>query len=470
MTVRRLIPSFPLLAALLAAALAGLAGCQGTPTKNEKLARRDLKDIASRYRPEGARPSLPALTDNATLANLMEYALLNSPGVESAYFDWVVSIEGITTARSQPDPMLQFGLTISGGIPSLSASLTSDPGMNWPGPGKLPLRGDAAYGDSLKKRSVFDGELLSAALAVKRVYYETWTLQEQIRRTREMLALVENIEAIARQRLTVGKTTQQEVLRAQMERDRLRNQLAGLEDSRRLEASRLRSALGMTPDDNLPAITARLDPAAEQLTEQSLLQTAFERNPRLKEMQGEVFQAMALYQLAKKSNVPDYSWGIGAGVGPGPVSIMPSFGITLPVWRDKIEAQVAAGRGGLDAANAKLSSEKIDLAVRFAESAYAWRDANRGVQLYHTLLIPKAKFALDSSRADYVGGDSAFSDLLDAEKTLIEYQMADAEATGRREIALAETSLVILGRWPENVKPIVTDDPAAAPEGKSVPH
>ncbi len=459
-----------LTAAAFATLLAGLLGCWGTPTKNEKLAQQDLKNIRSRFRPEGQKPPLPQLADNSTLSTLIEYALLNSPSVESAYDDWAASVSGITTARSLPDPMLQFSLDISRGVPSLSAALMSDPGMNWPGPGKLPLRGDAAYGESLKKRSIFEGELLGTTLAVKRIYYEMWTLQEQTRRTREVLDLVDNIEAIARQRLTVGRATQQEVLRAQMEHDRLTSQLATFEDSRRLLLTRLHSALGMATDEALPTVTARLTPSAEPLTEQDLLATAFERNPRLKEMQGEVVQALALYQLARKSGESDYSWGIGARVGPGPVGIMPSFGITLPIWRDKIEAEIAAGRGNVDAANARLAAEKLDLAVRFAESVYAWRETNRGVDLYRTLLVPKARLALNSSRADYIGGNSAFSDLLDAERTLQEYQMNEADATGRREITLSEASLVILGRWPEDVKQIVADDPGSTSRPQGEPH
>jgi outer membrane protein TolC len=443
----------PAACALLIAAVL-LGGCVGTPTANEKLARQDLKGVASRYRPEGAGPQLPVLSEDSTLADLMQYALLNSPSVEGAYFDWVGSVEAITTARSLPDPMLQFGLTISNGIPSLSASLMSDPGANWPGPGKLPARADAAYGESMKKRAVFETQLLGTALAVKRAYFQMWVLEEQIRWTRDVLALMENTEAIARQRLTVGKVTEQDVLRAQMERDRLRNQLASLVDSRNPVSARLRSALGLKADDALPPFTYRLNPSDANFTEQSLLDTAYQRNPRLKEMHGEVTQAMALYQLARKSNVPDYSWGIGAGVGPGGVSILPSFGITLPIWRDKIAAEIAQGRSGVDSAKAKLSAEQLDLAVRFAETAYAWREANRTVDLYGNQLLPKAKSALDAARGGYVGGMSTFPDLLDAERSLLEYHVNYAEALAQREMVLAEMSLVILGRWPENVKEI----------------
>jgi outer membrane protein TolC len=437
-----------------------LAGCStGTAIQHETMARQDIQVTASHYRPHGAKPPLPVLTDNSTLTDLMQYALLNNPKVESSYYEWAGAVEDITTARSLPDPMLTLGAEISNGLPSLSAALMSDPGMNWPGAGKLPLRGEAAYGGAEKKRAVFENDLLDTALAVKRAYYQMWVLEEQIRWTREVLGLVGTAENVARQRMAVGKVTQQDVLRAQMEQERLKNQLVNLEDSRATVCARLRSALGLRPDEPLPSFVLRLDPTAANFTEQSLLDTAFTRNPRLKQMRGEVLQAMALYQLARKSTVPDYSWGLGVRIGIPP-AITPSFGMTLPIWRDKIRAEIASGESGVNAANAKLSAEELDLAVRFAETAYSWREADRNVTLYDNELLPRAKAALDSARGGYVSGPTGFPDLLDAERTLLEYHMSRAEAAGQREMVLAEMSLVILGRWPENVQPLLQESPS----------
>jgi outer membrane protein TolC len=219
----------------------------------------------------------------------------------------------------------------------------------------------------------------------------------------------------------------------------------------------------MRPDEPTLRYALRLDPADADWTEDSLLETAYKRNPRLKEMRAEVVQAIALYQLARKSNVPDYSWGIGASVGPAGPAVTPSFGVTLPIWRDKIAAEIAQGQAGVGSAQARLSAEEIDLAVRFAETAYAWRETNRAVDLYGMQLLPKARSALDAARGGYVGGLSSFADLLDAEKSLLEYHVSYAEAVGQREMVLAEMSLVILGRWPENVEKMLPEQPSGPP-------
>lgn len=434
------------------------SGCTGTPTRHEQAARQDIQEVTARYRPQEAKPPLPTLTETSGLADLLQYALLNNPRAEAAFHDWAAAVEEITTARSLPDPMLTFSAEISRGAAGLAASLMSDPMASWPGPGKLPLRAEAAYGEALKRRAVFENELLATALEVKRAYYQTWVLEEQVRWTREVLALLDEVEALARRRLAVGKTTEQDVLRAQMERDELATRLANLEDSRGTLAARMRSALGLGPQEKLPPFALRLEPKPADFSEQSLMETALARNPRLKEMRSEVLQAVALFQLARKTTVPDYSWGVGVGASTmSPVTVMPSFGLTLPIWRDKIAAEIARGRAGADAAKARLSAEELDLAVRFAETAYLWREADRADTLHGHLLLPKARAMLDAARAGYVGGASSFSDLLEAERAYLQHHLEQAEAAGRREMALAEMSLVILGRWPEGVKAVLPE-------------
>lgn len=440
---------------LLAAALIFLAGCTGIATKDETAAREDFRVVTARYRPQEAKPPLPALTPESGLGDLLRYALLNNPRVEAAYHAWAASVEEITTARSLPDPMLNFGLEISRGVAAFTPTLMSDPGENWPGPGKLPLKAEAAYADSLRRRALFEDEMLSAALAVKRAWYQMWVLGEQIRWTGDTLTLVNEIEALARSRLAAGQVTQQDVLRAQMERDQLRTRLANLEDGRSTVLARLRAALGLPPSAPLPALTWKLEPAPADWTEESLLEIAFTRNPRLKAMQGEVRQAVALMALARKTTVPDYSWGIGVNTVPSPAAIMPSFGISLPLWRDKVAAEIARGGAGVGEARARLSAEELDLAVRFAEAAYAWREADRNVTLYGERLAPKARASVEAARAGYAAGLTPFIDLLDAERTLLEYRLNHASAAGQRETALAEMSLAILGRWPGEVPVIL---------------
>ena len=107
--------------------------------------------------------------------------------------------------------------------------------------------------------------------------------------------------------------------------------------------------------------------------------------------------------------------------------------------------------------------------MRFAETAFAWREADRNVHLYNDNLLPKAKALLESALAGYTGGVSGFLDLLEAERTLLDYHVNQAMAVGQRELVLAEMSLIILGRWPEGVRTILPPEQHAGVGSKQQP-
>src|SRR5579872_2606743 len=100
-------------AGLIAAGLL-LAGCNGIPTRSEKAAREQLKEVQSQYRPSARKPALPILRGDSGLSNFLAYAMLNHPNVEAAYYDWAASVERITQARSYPDPQFAFQMDIQG--------------------------------------------------------------------------------------------------------------------------------------------------------------------------------------------------------------------------------------------------------------------------------------------------------------------------------------------------------------------
>ena len=59
-----------------------------------------------------------------------------------------------------------------------------------------------------------------------------------------------------------------------------------------------------------------------------------------------------------------------------------------------------------------------------------------------------------------------FTDLLDAERSLLEFQLTEVEARTRRELALAEVSLLIVGVPPSGA-PISTATGLSPPSGRS---
>jgi len=418
-----------------------LAGCKGVPTDGERKARAQVSAVSNEFRPQGGRSHLPELKAESALDDYLRFAMLNQPQVEAAYFDWLASVERITQQRSLPDPRLTFEMYIQGVVTSLMPGLM----MDFPGPGKLSARAKVATAESEAKYFAFESSVLQAAFTVKKSFYKLYFLEQRIRVNQRTLELLEELEKLARAQNEVGKVTLQDVLRAQIEQERVKTELANLQDSRRLLLAQFRAALGLRQDQPDPPVPQRLESTPLDLTAEKLFDTALARNPRIKAMAAEVQRAEASLALAHKSRVPDFSAGFEADVKPSPVIWNPQFSVTLPIWRDKLAAEIAEGQASKHAAEARLSAEQIALAVNFAEKSFMYREASRNLILLQEQLLPNQRQSLEVARSGYLAGQIDFFNLTDAEQTLLRFAQAEVDAREQRELALAELSLLILG-------------------------
>ena len=442
-------------------AVALLAGCVGMRTQGEKRARQDQELIGQVYRPGGERPALPKLDTDAPLHDFLLFAMLNRPQVEAAYFDWVASVRRITVERSLPEPRLTFQSDIADMVMSLMPGLM----MDFPGPGKLRAAANVATAESEARYFAFESSVVQTAFAFRKVYYELKFLDAKIDVSHETLRLLGELEKLALIQNEVGKVTLQDVLRARIEQERLTTDIANLDDSRQPLLAQLKASLGLKAEDAPPPVPHELETTPLDLTAEMLWATALARNPRLKTMEAEVRLAEASLRLATKANVPDFSAGIEADVKAYPVMVRPSVGVALPIWRDKIAAQIAAAQADKRAAEARLSAEQISVAVELAEKSFMFREASRNLELLHERLLSMARQSLEVAQAGYVGGKVDFLNVIDAERTLLDFQLSEIEARLQRELVLAELSLIIIGVAPANA-PVLPPDATPAKESE----
>ena len=128
--------------------------------------------------------------------------------------------------------------------------------------------------------------------------------------------------------------------------------------------------------------------------------------------------------------------------------LQPSLGVSLPIWRDKTKAQIAAAQENKAEAGARLSAEQIALAVEIAEKTFMSREATRQLALLGGSLQRMASGALTLAQSAYSGGKSDFNSVINAQKVLLELQLAQSEASLQRELALAELSILVLATVP----------------------
>lgn len=451
----------------LLAALFLFSGCHGIPTREETAERQRAKSVTAAYRPDGARPILPSLSPGASWSDYIQFAVLNSPKVEAAYYEWIAAVERITVERSLPDPRLTFQMDIASTVESLMPGLMVD----LPGPGKLAAKAAVASAESAAKFATFQSAVLESVYGFKRAFHQTRLLQERIRVSRATLRLLEDLESAALKQNEVGKATLQDVLRAQIEHDRLTTEIANLEQFKQPLSAQLKASLGLaanSPDIPLPV---DLDPVSTNPPPETLLAQAFARNPRLKAMEAEIRQSEAAIALARKSRIPDTSVGLEADPLASPVMFRPQAGITLPIWKDKLAAELAAAKASSSAAKARLAAERIQIGMDLAEKSYMYREAVRNLELAQSTLLPKARLSLEVARAAYMAGKIDFLNVMDAWRTVLSMELEAISARTQHELTLAEISLLIAGVLPNGspdwMTPAATPTPAPSPSQAS---
>jgi outer membrane protein TolC len=442
----------PVLIAVRAATLGGVAvlfatGCRGLATSGEKSARKDLAEVSRQL-----QTGLPALSTNAALHEAVYFAVQNNPRVIAAYADWSASVESITVAHSLPDPKLTFQAYIQDSLTSLMPGLAAD----IPGFGKRDARAAAAAAGSRVKYFQFATAVQQTAFDLQRSYYPLHFLDAKLAVNRQTLALLAGLEALARAQNEVGQGTMQDVLKAQVEQKQLQTETTNLEDSRNVLLARFKAALGLRPEQADPPVPAEPDFTDNRLDDEQLLAGALEENPRLQELEAEIHSAEADIQVARKEKTPDFSAGLQAEVYEPPF-YWPQAGISLPIWRDKLAAERAAAEAGLRSAKARLTAGQISLAVEFAEQSYLVRESGRQLVLFRESLLPRARQSMEIARAAYQSGRVDFLNVIDAERSLLNFQLNEIAAQTQREIARAELVLMVAGVKPENA-PLLKSD------------
>src|SRR5579884_4254615 len=173
---------------------------------------------------------LPLLSaaEPGPLAALVEEAQQRNPDVLAALRGWQAAAQVSTQVSTPPDPQVTVQHLSVGSPRPFAGYRNSDFAYIGVGisqdilyPGKLKLRGEAADRDAAAARERFEALKRSVAEQVKTAYFDLAYIQESLALLERNRGLLDQIERIAEARYRVGTGTQQDVLKAQLERTKL---------------------------------------------------------------------------------------------------------------------------------------------------------------------------------------------------------------------------------------------------------
>ena len=101
------------------------------------------------------------------------------------------------------------------------------------------------------------------------------------------------------------------------------------------------------------------------------------------------------------------------------------FKVPLYFWNKT--TGVRAANADLHAAKYEYEAEKLSTLARMRDLYSSVKTAEHHIHLYETGIIPQARLALQSTTANYQVGKTDFMSLLEAENTLLKYQLMEQD-------------------------------------------
>jgi outer membrane protein TolC len=390
-----------------------------------------------------------------TLNLAIEHALAGNPGLEEikARAEALAAIP--SQAGSMPDPTVNVGLL---NVPTSNFNLHSEDmtmlemgvSQTIPFPGKLALREKIAEQEALAAADSIDEARLRLAREVKQSWWRLFYYDRALNLLDETERVFQQLIDIAQAKYKIGKGTQQDVLLAQLELSKLKNEKLELISLRHTQNARLNALL-----DRGPEIPVRIPGEAEfklpDIVESNLQDKALQIRPLFAQHQKMLDAAQTKVDLAKQDFYPDFTVGGGYAFRQNtPTGQSRSdfasvqLSMNVPIYANHKQAKAVDQRQSeLLQEQYSLKDEHHKIQAEIAAKAAEYQQAKEKLLLLEHEIIPQAQQTVDSLLAGYQVSQTNFTDLLRTQLSLFQYQTQYWQALSGTQQLLAELSAAI---------------------------
>ncbi len=389
------------------------------------------------------------------LDDCIKYALVHNPGLKASYEKWQAALEKVGPAGTLPDPKMTFAHYIEEVETRVGAQKFSV-GINqtFPWFGKLDLKSKAALEAANAEKARYDARKLMLVSKIKKLYYHYSYLAQSINITQDNITLVSNFEDVATARYRGGAGLQNAVIKIQVELGKLADRLTSLKDSMTPVAAKLNSTMNRPSSAGLP-VPDKIPDEKISMDKSELISLLKSYNPNLKVLDYMAEKENYVIDLAGKNYYPDITLGLNyinteprydaSPSDNGKDPLVASVSVNLPLWRkkyDSMEKEAQAQQRSVIRSREEMENSLIsDLEMAIFEL----RDADRKIKLYRDTLLKKAEQNVSVTQLAFASDKASFLDLIDAQRVLLEFQLAEKRARADYGKALAEIEMLTAG-------------------------
>jgi outer membrane protein TolC len=372
----------------------------------------------------------------------------NNPEIRAARFRFDAATKRPSQAGTLPEPKANYtnvgvGHPLSRLNGSEFAYHAFGISQELPFPGKLGLASEEAKREAEAEQQNYRAVVLDVTARLKVAYYEWLAVQKAIEITRKNGDLLSRFEEIARNRYSVGKGLQPDVLKAQFEVSSLEQQLAMLDEKRQRAEAEIASLLAV-PNITLSA-PGEIQPSSLSMSLDELLKATNE-SPRVKAEQKMTDARAVDINRSLKDFRPDFGvnlqWQHTGGNFPD--YYMASVEVKIPIYfARKQRYALEESHSRLDEAKQNYRAAQQQAIYQVKDQYLAIQSSERILNLHRTTLIPQASLTVDSSASAYEVGTMDFLSLVTNLTTLISLERQYYEEVVRHEEAIIRLEPIV---------------------------
>ena len=385
-----------------------------------------------------------------TLAQIEAEALANNPEVLSLQEQVRVAGATVDTALAVEDPEFMYR---AWGVPirePWNVNQTQHMFMfsqKLPSRSKRELRYLIASDDQEIRSLAVESAKRELLGVVRRAFYQLLRSYDQLRLHHEQITLAEQAVGAARAKYTVGKSPQQDVLKAQIAYSGLADHELMFLREADLARAELNALMGRPLDQPLE-VTGEYRVVDLLPSQLELEKIAFENRPELQALVLMKSQADRKVQLAEKAYNPEYTVSAGYMLMPGGSMTrnawMAELSVNLP-WlnRGTHDAEIRVAQAEKLATDADYQRQLVSIRLQIREAWLAADSARKVVELYRDTMRPQALTTLRATVAAYQTDQTDFLNLLDSQTMAIDFQHRYFEALETYEKSIADLERAI---------------------------
>lgn len=446
--------SLMLLAAALSIASTGCRSARQTRDPEYAAVARAMQSTAPG--PIAVAASLPPvvmeLAGPHPVEQYVAYAISQHPEIQAARKVIEAKASRVPQAASLKDPTLGtnfYPQAVQTAAGPQQMALNASQHVPWIG--KLGQRAAVAEAEVNVARAQLAAKELEVIEQVKRAYYELYFVQRAITISEQDRELLVDFARIAESKYRTAQTSQQDLLRAQVEVSVLDNDLIRLRQQYESAQARLARLLHISPDTPVAALDhLRSEQVPRDLD--WLYARAVAARPELHAQLAAISRDRQAVELARLDYFPDATFGTtwiatgDGGLSPvanGRDALLVGVNVNVPIYRKRLdaavretEAQVVASARQYDSLRDRTTEEVKDLFVQ----ATSQREL---LELFAQEILPKAEQTVQVSIRSYEVGTVDFLTLIDNWRQLLRFQVAyhRLEAQLRQTLASLERTI-----------------------------